>query len=99
MEFIRLHSLRSWFKLPENDKKQHQIEDCDKCQSIISNAILHTTSASSTLNTCSALLLEFWLVDGYLLRKISKKLVHTSYNSVVPSEADLVWRIALEIID
>jgi hypothetical protein len=25
--------------------------------------------------------------------------VHTSYNSVVPSEADLVWRIALEIID
>jgi hypothetical protein len=79
MEFIRLHSLRSWFKLPENDKKQHQIEDCDKCQSIISNAILHTRSASegtflhaaslmlslkllsiigsSTLNTCSALLL------------------------------------------
>jgi hypothetical protein len=46
MEFMRLHSLRSWFKLPENDKKQHQIEDCDKCQSIISNAILHTRSAS-----------------------------------------------------
>jgi hypothetical protein len=46
MEFIRLHSLRSWFKLPENEKKQHQIEDCDKCQSIISNAILHTRSAS-----------------------------------------------------
>ena len=41
MEFIRLHSLHSWFKLPENDKKQHQIEDCDTCQSIISNAILH----------------------------------------------------------
>jgi hypothetical protein len=31
---------------PENDKKQHQIEDCDKCQSIISNAILHSRSAS-----------------------------------------------------
>jgi hypothetical protein len=54
---------------------------------------------SSTLNTCSALLLEFWLVDGYVLCNFSKKLVHTSYNSVVPSEADLVWRIALEIID
>jgi hypothetical protein len=43
--------------------------------------------------------LEFWLVDGYVLRNFSKKLVHTSYISVVPSEADLAWRIALEIID
>jgi hypothetical protein len=51
----------------------------------------------STLNTCSALLLEFWLVDGYVLGNFSKKLVHTSYNSVVPSEADLI--IVLEIID
>jgi hypothetical protein len=76
-EVIRLYSLRSWFKLPENDKKQHQIEDCDKCQSIISNAILHTRSASiigsSTFNTCSALLLEFWLVDGYVLGNFKKK--------------------------
>ena len=46
MEFNWLYSLRSWFKLPEHYKKQHQIEDCDKCQSIISNAILHTRSAS-----------------------------------------------------
>jgi hypothetical protein len=45
MEFIRLYSLRSWFILPENDNKQHQIEDCDKCQSIISNANLQTRSA------------------------------------------------------
>jgi hypothetical protein len=43
--------------------------------------------------------LEFWLVDGYVLGNFSKKMVHTSYNYVVPSEADLVWRIALEIIE
>jgi hypothetical protein len=40
---------------------------------------------------------EFWLVDGYVLGNFSKKLVHTSYNSVVPSEADLVWRIKYKL--
>jgi hypothetical protein len=74
MGFIRLHTLRSWFKLPENDKKQHQIEDCDKCQSIISNAILHTRSASEGTT-------ELYEVCTSFFEKLRIKYPSTSQNS------------------
>ena len=74
MEFNWLYSLRSWFKLPEHYKKQHQIEDCDKCQSIISNAILHTRSASEGTT-------ELYEVCTSFFEKLRSTYPSTSQNS------------------